>query len=74
MQDEKEDSSQEDDEDEKEDEELDEEQESKTASSLKGLLIKGEDRYSLLARKEMETEEEEGKTEDRKSTRLNSSH
>jgi hypothetical protein len=61
--DEKEDSSQDDDEDEKEDEKLDEEQESKTASSLKGLLIKDEEQYSLLARKEMETEEEEGKTE-----------
>lgn len=60
---EKEDSSQVDDDDEKEDEDLDEEQESETVSSLKGLLIKGEDQYSLLARKEMETEVEEGKTE-----------
>src|SRR5574344_1406769 len=51
---EKEDSSQVDDDDEKE---------SQTVSSLKGLLVKGEDQYSLLARKEMETEVEEGKTE-----------
>lgn len=51
------------DEDEKEDEELDEEKESETASSLKGLLIKGEDQYSLLARKEIESEAEDGKSE-----------
>jgi hypothetical protein len=46
-----------------EDEELDDEQETETVSSLEGLLIKESNQYSLLARKEMEIETEEGKTE-----------